>query len=271
MNRNKESHSLRQNSGNRQGGTRNNAEDYAEGLESDYGFEAECVRARFGYLLRQLKQISCRNVLEVGCGLELFVDVAIHFGISFEQWVVIEPASRLAQMARDRAATEPRLHVIEGYCEDPTVGEASRERGPFDVVLLSGVLQDVDDPAKLLRLSLAAAAPGAHVLVTTPNALSFHRLLAVEMQLIPDPHSLSTRNQRFRQNVVFDRDSLRTLLEQGGLCNLRFEGYMFKPFTHAQMARVLELLPSGAIEGLNRLGQRFPAQAAEIAFIGVKG
>lgn len=247
------------------------AEDYAKALESDYGFETECVRARFGYLLRHLLRIESRRILEVGCGLELFVDTAIRSGLDFERWVVIEPAPMLAQKARSRAATEPRLLVIEGYCEDPAVGEAARGLGPFDVVLISQVLHEVQDPVELLHSALALAAPGAHVLVTTPNALSFHRLLAVEMGLMPTHQALSPRNLRFRQDVVFDPDSLRILLEQVGLRNLQFEGYMFKPFTHVQMARVLELLPPGVSEGLDRLGQKFPQHAAEIAYFGVKG
>jgi len=251
--------------------SRDDAEDYAADLEADYEFEAECVRARFNFLLRHLKRINPKRILEVGCGVDLFIDAADNSGVGFEQWVVIEPASVFAQKARDRAATEPRLLVVEGYCEDPIVGKAVREIGAFDVVLLSGVLQDVDDPAQLLRLSLAAAAPGAHVLVTTPNALSFHRLLAVEMGLLPNPHAFSPRNLRFRQSVVFDSESLRKLLEEGGVRNLQFEGYMFKPFTHAQMARVLELLPSGISEGLDRLGQKFPEHGAEIGYCGMKG
>ena len=247
------------------------AEEYAKALESDYGFEAECVRARFGWLLRHLLRVQSRRILEVGCGLELLVDVAIRSGLDFDRWVVIEPASTLAQKARARAATEPRLLVIEGYCEDPAVGKAVRELGPFDAVLISQVLHEVEDPIHLLHSALALAAPGAHVLVTTPNALSFHRLLAVEMGLIPTPQALSPRNLCFHQDVVFDPERLRTLLERVGLRNLQFEGYMFKPFTHVQMARILELLPPGVSEGLDRLGQKFPQHAAEIAYIGVKG
>ena len=246
------------------------AEEYAAALESDYGFEAECVRARFNCLLRHLRHITPRRVLEIGCGLELFIDMAISAEIKFENWVVVEPASVLAEKARTRAKSEPRLQVIEGYCEQPAVNEALRDQGLFDVVLLSGVLHEVDDPAELLRLSLVPAAPGAHVMVTTPNALSFHRLLAVEMGLMTNPHALSPRNLRLRPNRVFDPDSLRKLLSEGGVANLQFEGYMFKPFNHMQMAQVLKLLPVSISEGLDRLGQKFPEYAAEIAYIGVK-
>lgn len=246
------------------------AEDYAKALESDYGFEADCVRARFNYLLRHLLQIKPKRILEVGCGVDLFIDTVAMADIGFEQWVVIEPAEIFAEKARARAASEPRLHVVEGYFEDPAVDKAVSDLGPFDVVLLSGLLQEIDDPAQLLRAALVVAAPGAHVLVTTPNALSFHRLLAVEMGLMPTPHSFSPRNIRFRQNKVFDPKSLRRLLEEGGLRNLEFEGYMFKPFTHGQMARVLALLPPGVSEGLDRLGQKFPEHGAEIGYVGIK-
>jgi 2-polyprenyl-3-methyl-5-hydroxy-6-metoxy-1,4-benzoquinol methylase len=246
------------------------ADDYAKGLEEDYGFEKDCVLARFNCLLRFLQGIPSKRILEVGCGLELFIDAAIRSHVHFDEWVIIEPASALAERARARAASEHRLHVIEGYCEDPAVGDRLRQGGLFDIVILSGVLQDVPEPAHLLKTSLTHAAPQAHVLVTTPNALSFHRLLAVEMGQIPIPHALSARNKRFRQNVVFDHESLRSLLERSGLRNLRFDGYMFKPFTHVQMARALELLPDNVNEGLDRLGQRFPKYSAEIAFMGIK-
>jgi hypothetical protein len=53
--------------------------------------------------------------------------------------------------------------------------------------------------------------------------------------------------------------------------NLEFEGYMFKPFTHGQMAQVLALLPAGVSEGLDRLGQKFPEHGAEIGYVGIKG
>jgi 2-polyprenyl-3-methyl-5-hydroxy-6-metoxy-1,4-benzoquinol methylase len=250
--------------------TPDDAEAYASALNSNYGFETEVVRARFNYLLRQIAQLQPVRILEIGCGLELFINAAIQSGVDFERWVVVEPAPILAEQARMRAATETRLHVVEGYCEDLVVGQAAGKLGPFDTVLVSGVLHEVEDPIDLLRNALALAAPGARVLVTTPNALSFHRLLAVEMGLMSTPHVLSSRNLRFRQNRVFDPESLRRLLEQGGLHDLQFEGYLFKPFTHAQMEQVFERWPVNATEGLDRLGQKFPHYAAEIAYIGIK-
>jgi 2-polyprenyl-3-methyl-5-hydroxy-6-metoxy-1,4-benzoquinol methylase len=246
------------------------AKAYASALNANYGFETECVRARFNYLLRHITRLKPTRILEVGCGLELFIDAVIRVGVQFERWTVIEPASVLAEQARMRVVTEPRLHVIEGFCEDPVVGKAVSELGPFDILLLSGVLHEVEAPLPFLQSALALVAAETPILVTTPNALSFHRLLAVEMGLITDPHEISWRNTQLKQGVVFDPDSLRTILEEGGVCDLQFDGYLFKPFTHTQMAQILDLLPPAANEGLERLGQKFPQNAAEIAYIGVK-
>ena len=246
------------------------AEAYASALNANYGFETECVRARFNYLLRHIVLLKPVRILEIGCGPELLMNAAIRSDVNFERWVIIEPAPVLAEQARSRGLTESRLHVVEGYCEDPVVGKAALEFGPFDVVVLSSVLHEVEDPIALLQSALALVTPGTHVLVTTPNALSFHRLLGVEMGLIPDPHALSQRNHQLQQQTVFDQEDLRTLLEESGVRDLRFDGYLFKPFTHTQMAQVLKVLPPGTNEALDLLGQRFPEHAAEIGYIGTK-
>jgi len=244
--------------------------DYAASLKAHYGFERDCVRARHNCNLRRLAQIQPRSILEVGCGTELLFDVAVERELSFEDWTVIEPAAELVNLCRDRARGDARLSVVQGLCEEVVAAHPPELSRVFDVLLLSGVLQDARDPDELLRASLSCLRVGGWVLVTCPNALSFHRLLAVSMGLAPSAGTLSARNIRFQQRLVFDHESLRALLEKGGVGELEFEGYMFKPFTHEQMAAVLPLLPQRASVGLEELGRSFPINAAEIAFAGRK-
>src|SRR5205814_1461860 len=99
---------------------------------------------------------------------------------------------------------------------------------------------------------------------SVPNALSFHRLLAVKMGLIDSPDALSERNKELGQPIVFDPDSLGALLSNAGLTNIEPTGYMFKPFTNAQMARIEQILGDAVIAGLEKLGRDFPRNAAEI-------
>jgi SAM-dependent methyltransferase len=244
------------------------ADDCANAADPDRDFEAECIRARHHCNLRNLQQLRPDTILEVGCGDDFLHDRARAAALPFTGWTIVEPAEAYARLADERAAADPRLRVLRGYIED-----VARPGGPlagegFDVVLLSGVLHHVPDAAKVVRDAVALLRRGGSLLVTCPNARSFHRLLAVEMGLIAEPQELGSRNRDYGQFQVFDRDSLGTLLAQAELVDLRFEGYLFKPFAHAQMSRILELLPEGAGRALDELGRGFPDNAAEIAFVG---
>ncbi|MFD2453217.1 hypothetical protein [Ideonella paludis] len=107
-------------------------------------------------------------------------------------------------------------------------------------------------------------------LISVPNAHSFHRLLAVEMGLAEAPEALSERNLRLGQPRVFRPQDLRELAETQGLITLALEGYLFKPFTHPQMAAVTSGWNARQIQGLIELGRRFPEQAAEMALLARK-
>ena len=112
--------------------------------------------------------------------------------------------------------------------------------------------------------------PAVRLLASVPNAGSFHRLLAVEAGFIPSPATLSLRDLALGHPVVFDGAALTALLDRAGLIDLTLDGYLFKPFTNAQMEVVLASADAGLVDGLIRLGRIFPDQAAEICAIGRK-
>jgi len=244
------------------------ADDCAVVLGADYGFEAECVRARHACNMRNLQRLLPDTILEIGCGVDLLYDQARAAALPFSRWTIVEPAEAYAALADARAATDARLEVVRGYCEDVAKPGGALEGAAFAAVVLSGVLHHVPDPALVVRDAVARLQPGGSLLVTCPNARSFHRLLAVEMGLIAEPGELGARNFALGQFNVFDRDSLGALLASAGLVDLQFEGYLFKPFPHPQMSAVLRELPDGTARALDELGRRFPDNAAEIGIVG---
>jgi hypothetical protein len=96
------------------------------------------------------------------------------------------------------------------------------------------------------------------------NAYSLHRRLAAESGLIDDVHDLSERNRDLAQYRVFDLDSLRAVVTAAGFAPHEAGGICLKPFTNAQMAQVLPLLPTDVLRGLERLGRQLPELASEI-------
>lgn len=241
----------------------------AEGYRAFYdplaGFEGVCSLARQRRNLAFLAEHRPRRILEVGCGGLLLADMAQ--GLDFDRWTIVEPVADFLALARAATAGDARFTILEGYLE------AQTGLGPFDAVLLSGLLHETAAPGVLLHAAVACLRPGGRLLASVPNARSFHRLLAVEAGLTASPGTLSARDLALGHPTVFDEGSLRALIASAGLIDLTFDGYLFKPFTHAQMEAVLAQGTADAaelIEGLIRLGRKFPAQAAEICVTGAR-
>jgi SAM-dependent methyltransferase len=249
------------------------ANEYAQRHDDHIDFEEVCLEARLQCNLRILQRLQPRRVLEVGCGPVLLAERAWAQGLLPERWTVVEPAHRYAQKARDWAAGRPEVVVIENYIEHAQLAEADglpTEAPCCDLVIVSGVIHETQAPEALLAAALAHLASGGRLLVTVPNAHSFHRLLAVEMGLIAATTEVTERNRLFGQPKVYRAEDLRELMTQLGLVEESLEGYLFKPFTHPQMAGLLGGMPANAAQALIDLGRQFPAQAAEICIVALR-
>lgn len=245
------------------------ANEYAQRHDDHIDFEEVCLEARLQCNLRILQRLRPQRVLEVGCGPVLLAERAWNEGARWSRWTVVEPANRFAQKARDWAATQPdvaaHVAVIENYIEH---AELPATDGPAcDLVIVSGVIHETQAPQALLEAALLHLAPGGRLLVTVPNARSFHRLLAVEMGLIAATTEVTERNRLFGQPKVYRAEDLRELMVRLNLVEESLEGYLFKPFTHPQMASLLGGMPANAAQALIDLGRQFPEQAAEICIV----
>jgi SAM-dependent methyltransferase len=248
------------------------ADEYAARHDGALDFETVCLAARQQHNLAQVQALQPTNVLEVGCGPELLCLRAFAAPNRIERWVAVEPAARWAEAARAAAARELRLSVVHDYIERADAAlRAQWPHGPTaDLVIVSGVIHETGAPEALLQASLRWLKPGGQLLVSVPNAHSFHRLLAVQMGLAESPEALSERNRLLGQSRVYRPEDLRTLVLSLGLQEVSLDGYLFKPFTHAQMAGLLPALGERGVDGLITLGRQFPLQAAEIALLARK-
>ncbi len=140
----------------------------------------------------------------------------------------------------------------------------------YDCAVVSSVLHEAADPLELLRSVARLLSSGGKAVINVPNALSFHRLLACESGLIDSPHALSARDIKFGHAAVFDPESLREVVVKAGFVDLVSGGYLFKPFTNAQMEALSPRLQTPVCQGMIALGRQFPAHAAEIYVIARK-
>lgn len=237
-------------------------ERYTEDYLAHYGFEQVLVEYRRRVVLEQLSMVRPAVVLEIGCGSELLYQHYLRHAAPLERWVVIEPAPAFCASAR-RAAL-PGMTVIEGFLEQSRPAVRAALPRPPDLVICSGVLQEVPSSGAMLRAIHATMDGRSRLHVNVANAASLHRRLALAMKLIPTLDAMSERNQLLQQHRVYDFPALVSDLEAAGFAVEERGGYLVKPFTHKQMEAIAPALGDAVLDGLFELGRREPELACEI-------
>ncbi len=236
------------------------ARDLAD-YESRYGalpFEPVQAHYRRRRVLARVAAHRPRRLLEVGCAdLPLFLD------LPGQEMVVVEPAPAFAAAARRHAAGRPGVSVVEALLEEAPAAALGE---PFDMVVVSGLLHEVPDPERLLRTVRGHCAPGGVVHVNVPSAGSLHRLLAVAMGLVPTAAARSEAQRLLQQRQAYSADELAQELAAAGFRVRERGSILVKPFTHAQMQRLVDdgFLTPQLLDGLDRLTEALPELGSEI-------
>lgn len=237
---------------------------YADTYLGDYGFESVLVHYRQRKCIDVLREFRPRTIVEVGCGQELLFDAAVSGGLEFDRWIIVEPSAVFHAVAADREKSDDRLTVINGFFEDDVNAIAAACGGKADLLLFSGMINEVETPEALLAAAKSLMHRESIIHVNTANAFSLHRRLGQAMGVLETVYHLTDRNQRFDQYCVYDADGLNRLVEQAGYEVVESGGYFMKLFSHAQMEACGEILTDEVLDGLFELGKEHPEWATEI-------
>lgn len=237
------------------------AKSYSKAYQRDYGFEAVMVAARQRLVLEILRALKPRMVVEIGCGPVLLYDRACALKLPVKQWIIVEPCSSFLRSAKEKNIP---LRLIHGFFEEMADDVRTVVPQGADLVICSGMLNEVRNPGKLLKEAAQILAKNGHLHVNVPNSGSLHRRLGVVMKLIKRLPQSSQRNKRLRQYHVFDQESLHKLVCDSGFTIETSGGYFLKPFAHKQMQAIRPVLSKSVLDGLWILGRQFPELATEI-------
>jgi 2-polyprenyl-3-methyl-5-hydroxy-6-metoxy-1,4-benzoquinol methylase len=131
----------------------------------------------------------------------------------------------------------------------------------FDTIVMSHVLEHIEDPVPALAKIRTWLKDDGVFLVAVPNAKSIHRMVAVEMGLLDDIHSLNSRDHEAGHYRVYDMDILIDHLSSAGYKIVKKGGYFLKPLSNGQ---INDNWNSEMIEGFYKIGKKFPEHCAEI-------
>lgn len=188
------------------------------------------------------------SVLEIGCGLKpLFADYQDEY-----EFTVVEPADYFYKNAKLLAGNNKNIVCYQGFIEDITdeIKECT-----FDFIVCAGLLQEVEDPRRLLRSIYSLCSSKTIVHVNVANAFSLHRLLAKEMGLMEDVHQFSETNYILQQHAVFDMKALKQLVSSEHFQVIDAGSIFLKPFSQKQMQQCMkhEILNDDVLDALDSI------------------
>ena len=223
-----------------------------------YSFEKYQVQYRRKNLLDLIDKYKPRKILEIGCGIEpLFQYID-----DFESFVAVEPSKEFYKNAC-RLKNKFNIKIINDLIENVDLNEK------FDIICISSLLHEIKNNTEIINSIKRYLHTNAIVYANVPNAKSFHRLLAYESGLIESIYDKSDNQKKFQQSHTYDIDTFVQLFQENKYEIIERGSYFIKPFTHEQMALLLEndVLSKKIINGLDKMIKYCPEIGSEIYVI----
>ncbi len=213
--------------------------------------------------MEYLTKYSSSKILEIGCGLE---PIGLYY-TNYKEYTISEPAAEFYDNAKRILPTA--VQIVPGFFEDNLHLFRKNE---YDFIVLSSLLHEIEAADVFLSAVLDVANSDTIIHINVPNANSFHRILAMCSGLIAATKAFSDRNIMYQQHRVFDINTLKSFIEKIANSKSRNvdwldEGsYFIKPFTHAQMQKMIEtgIINKRILNGLYNMEQHIPGMGSEI-------
>lgn len=173
------------------------------------------------------RPLEGKTALDVGCGAGLLAEPLTRLGAKV---TALDASPELIVAAREHAAAI-------GLEIDYRAGELAALDGKFDLVTCMEVIEHVADPAGFVHDLAARLAPGGLLIMSTPNATGWSKLLTIT--LAEGLGRVPRGTHDFAKFIAPDR--LKSLLADAGLSCIDIEGIAFSPTRGLHLSEDLRL------------------------------
>jgi 2-polyprenyl-6-hydroxyphenyl methylase/3-demethylubiquinone-9 3-methyltransferase len=173
------------------------------------------------------RPLEGKTALDVGCGAGLLAEPLARLGADV---IALDASPELIVAAREHAAAV-------GLDIDYRAGELAALDGKFDLVTCMEVIEHVADPAAFVRDLAARLAPGGLLIMSTPNATGWSKLLTIT--LAEGLGRVPRGTHDFAKFIPPER--LQALLAAAGLSCIDVEGIAFSPTRGLHLSEDLRL------------------------------
>jgi 2-polyprenyl-3-methyl-5-hydroxy-6-metoxy-1,4-benzoquinol methylase len=184
----------------------------------------------------------------------------------FPSLTCVEASAVAIEEARTR---RPRgVTFLEGTFEEVKL------EGVFDNILLTHVLEHVEDPVRVLRrINDEWLSESGRLFLVCPNANAPSRQIAVKMGLISHNSAVTAGEAQHGHHRTYSLDTLERDAVAGGLRVVQRSGIFFKALANFQWDKILktDVISQEYLDGCYALGQLYPDLCASIFLLCEKG
>jgi 2-polyprenyl-3-methyl-5-hydroxy-6-metoxy-1,4-benzoquinol methylase len=144
----------------------------------------------------------------------------------------------------------------------------------YDHIVLTHVLEHLDDPVKILRrINDEWLSDRGRLFLVCPNANAPSRQIAVKMGLISHNSAVTPAEAEHGHRRTYGFDTLERDALAGGLEVIHRSGIFFKALANFQWDRLLQtdIISKEYLDGCYQLGQQYPELCASIFLVCARG
>lgn len=176
--------------------------------------------------------------------------------------------------ASDIAIEEARLKLGDKVKFLHSRFEKATLPGSFNNIVLTHVLEHLDDPVLVLRrINDEWLADGGRLFLVCPNANAPSRQIAVKMGLISHNSAVTPPEAEHGHRCTYSLDTLERDAVAAGLRVVHRSGIFFKALANFQWDRLLktDIISKEYLDGCYKLGQIYPDLCSSIFLLCEKG
>ena len=159
--------------------------------------------------------LTGKTAVDVGCGAGLLAEPLARLGATV---TAIDASAEVIAVAREHAARQ-------GLAIDYRTGDVQELEGRFDLITCMEVIEHVAEPQAFLNALAMRLAPGGLLILSTPNATGWSKLLMITLgeglgQIPKGTHDF---------DKFIAPDAMKPLLANAGLACVDVEGIAWSP------------------------------------------
>ena len=199
------------------------------------------------------------------------LEIGSHFGVFTEKILKHFPDLTCVEVSKE-AFKELENRIGDRATLYNTAIEDIQQLDKYDIIIMTHVLEHVDDPIQILKTLSKFLSEEGIAFVVVPSATAASRQIAVEMGLIPHLTAVTDAEKQHGHQRTYTLDTLKSDGRLAGLHIKSVGGIFFKGLANFQFDQAISagIVSTAYLEACYHLGDKYPELCASLYLIGTK-